>query len=124
MIAAQRLYPDAAMVFPGGQERTLREFFLKSAQYAFDFQKLRDIDLDRVERLILVDVRQSSAIGPLDKLSRRPGMALHIYDHHPDSPGGPARRGRTSPRRRLDRHGASPISSWSAGWCRAPMKRP
>jgi len=73
------------MVFPGGQERTLREFFLKSAQYAFDFQKLRDIDLDRVDRLILVDVRQSSRIGPLDKLAHRPGVALHIYDHHPDT---------------------------------------
>ena len=85
MVAAQRLYPGAAMVFPGGQERTLREFFLKSAQYAFDFQKLRDIDLDRVDRLILVDVRQSSRIGPLDKLAHRPGVALHIYDHHPDT---------------------------------------
>jgi tRNA nucleotidyltransferase (CCA-adding enzyme) len=85
MIAARRLYPGAAMVFPGGQERTLREFFLKSAQYAFDFQKLKDIDLDQVDRLILVDVRQSSRIGPLDKLANRPGLTLHIYDHHPDS---------------------------------------
>ncbi len=87
MIAARRLYPGAAMVFPGGHERSLREFFLKSAQYAYDFQKLRDIDLDRVERLILVDVRQSSRIGPLEKLVRRPGLSLHIYDHHPEGPG-------------------------------------
>ena len=87
MIAASRLYPGAAMVFPGGQERTLREFFLKSAQYAFDFQKLRDIDLDRVDRLILVDVRQSTRIGAFEKLSRRPGLSIHIYDHHPESPG-------------------------------------
>lgn len=86
MIAARRLYPEAAMVFPGGQERTLREFFLKSAQYAFDFKKLRDLDLDLVTRLILVDVRQSTRIGPLDKLARRPGIALHLYDHHPDGP--------------------------------------
>jgi tRNA nucleotidyltransferase (CCA-adding enzyme) len=85
MIAARKLYPGAAMVFPGGQERTLREFFLKSAQYLFDFQKLRDIDLDKVDRLILVDVRQSSRIGPLEKLARRPGLVLHVYDHHPDS---------------------------------------
>lgn len=84
MIAARRLYPDAVMVFPGGQERTLREFFLKSAQYAFNFNKLKDIDLDLVKRLILVDVRQSSRIGPLDKLAGRPGVILHIYDHHPD----------------------------------------
>lgn len=85
MIAAHRLYPGAAMVFPGGQERTLREFFLKSAQYAFDFQRLRDLDLEKVDRLILVDVRQSNRIGPLEKLAHRPGITLHIYDHHPDS---------------------------------------
>jgi len=86
MIAARRLYPGAAMVFPGGQERTLREFLLKSEQFAFDFQKLREIDLERVERLILVDVRQSTRIGALEKLLHRPGLPIHIYDHHPDSP--------------------------------------
>lgn len=86
MVAARRLYPGAAMVFPGGQERPLREFFLRSVQHAFDFQKLKEIDLDRVQRLILVDVRQSGRIGPLQKLAHRPGIALHIYDHHPDSP--------------------------------------
>ena len=63
MIAARKLYPGAAMVFPGGQERTLREFFQKNTQYTLDFQRLRDIDLDRVDRLILVDVRQSNRIG-------------------------------------------------------------
>jgi tRNA nucleotidyltransferase (CCA-adding enzyme) len=52
MIAAKRLYPDAVMVFPGGQERSLREFFLHSVQYAFGFKRTRDIDLDEVTRLI------------------------------------------------------------------------
>ncbi len=87
MIAARKLYPGAAMVFPGGQERTLREFFQKNTQYTLDFQRLRDIDLDRVDRLILVDVRQSNRIGSLGKLTHRPGVTMHIYDHHPDSPG-------------------------------------
>ncbi len=83
MIAARRLYPDAEMVFPGGQERSLREFFLKSAQYAFGFKRVRDIDMDQIERLILVDVRQASRIGPFAEVARRPGVELHIYDHHP-----------------------------------------
>ena len=52
MIAAKRLYPDAVMVFPGGQERSLREFFLKSVQYAFGFKRVRDIDLEKISRLI------------------------------------------------------------------------
>ncbi|MDH3998598.1 MAG: CBS domain-containing protein, partial [Desulfuromonadales bacterium] len=87
MIAAKRLYPDAEMVFPGGQERSLREFFLKSVQYAFGFKRVRDIDLDAVTRLILVDVRQASRIGPFGTLVNRPGVEVHIFDHHPPKPG-------------------------------------
>ena len=82
MIAARRLYPGAEMVFPGGQERSLREFFLNSAQYAFGFKRVRDIDLDAVTRLILVDVRQASRIGPFADVAKRPGVDIHIYDHH------------------------------------------
>lgn len=87
MIAARRLYPEAEMVFPGGQERSLREFFLKSAQYAFGFKRVRDIELERIDRLILVDVRQASRIGPFAEVARRPGIELHIFDHHPAKPG-------------------------------------
>jgi tRNA nucleotidyltransferase (CCA-adding enzyme) len=83
MIAARRLYPDAAMVFAGAQERSLREFYLRSAVYAFDFKRLRDIDLSAITRLILVDVRQSDRIGPFGEVARRKNVELHIYDHHP-----------------------------------------
>lgn len=82
MVAAKRLYPDAVMVFPGGQERSLREFFLSSVQYVFGFKRVRDIDLDEITRLILVDVRQASRIGPFGVVARRPGVDIHIYDHH------------------------------------------
>ena len=83
MIAARRLYPGAEMVFAGSQEKSLREFFLRSTVYAYGFKRIRDVDLDRVERLILVDVRQADRIGPFGEIARRPGVAVHIYDHHP-----------------------------------------
>jgi tRNA nucleotidyltransferase (CCA-adding enzyme) len=85
MIAAKKLYPEALLVFAGAQERSLREFFLRSAVYAFDFKRPRDIDLDAIRRLILVDVRQSDRIGPFGEVARRPGIELHIYDHHTTS---------------------------------------
>jgi tRNA nucleotidyltransferase (CCA-adding enzyme) len=88
MIAAKRLYPDAVMVFPGGQERSLREFFLKSAQYAFGFKRARDINLEDITRLILVDVCQASRIGPFAAIVERPEVDVHIYDHHEDKTGG------------------------------------
>ncbi len=84
MVAARRLYPEAEMVFAGSQEKSLREFFLRSAVYAFGIKRVRDIDLKQVTRLILVDVRQSDRIGPFEEVARRPGVELHIYDHHPE----------------------------------------
>jgi len=83
MVAARRLYPDAQMIFAGAQERSLREFFLKNPEQAALFSRVRDIDLEAVTRLILVDVRQSERIGPFAAVAHRPGVEVHIYDHHP-----------------------------------------
>jgi len=85
MIAAKKLYPKAEMVFAGSQERSLREFFLHSASYAYAFKRVKDIDLDRITRLILVDVREPGRIGPFEEVARRSEVELHIYDHHPES---------------------------------------
>ncbi len=86
MIAAKKLYPDAEMVFPGSQEGNLREFFVKSTSFIYNFTRIRNINLDEVDHLILVDTRQKSRIGPFEEIIGRRGLKVHIYDHHPDSP--------------------------------------
>ncbi|WP_321390773.1 CBS domain-containing protein [uncultured Desulfuromusa sp.] len=83
MIAAKRLYPDAVLVFPGGQERGLRDFLLHSTLYAYDVKRVRDIDLADVTRLILVDVRSTARIGKFAEIIHNPALEIHIYDHHP-----------------------------------------
>ncbi|MEA3544299.1 MAG: CBS domain-containing protein, partial [Thermodesulfobacteriota bacterium] len=83
MIAAKRLYPDAVLVFPGGQERGLRDFLLYSTLYAYDVKRIRDIDLSAVTRLILVDVRSATRIGQFADIVNDPDLEIHIYDHHP-----------------------------------------
>jgi len=85
MLAAKLLYPDATLVFPGATERNVRNFYVESVVYAYGFEKLKNIDLDQVTRLILVDTRQSSRIGKFKDLIGRPGVEVHIYDHHPPS---------------------------------------
>ncbi|MBW1787873.1 MAG: CBS domain-containing protein [Deltaproteobacteria bacterium] len=85
MIAAGKLYPDAVLVFPGAQEKNLRNFFLHSASYVFNVAKAKQIALNRVKRLILVDTRQKSRIGKFAELAGKQGLDIHIYDHHPDS---------------------------------------
>ncbi|MBP1751696.1 MAG: domain containing protein [Geobacteraceae bacterium] len=84
MVAARKLYPDALMVFSGSQEKSMRDFFLKTTGYALNFTRLKDVDLSAVTRLILVDCQHSSRIGRFSEIIGRPGLDIHIYDHHPD----------------------------------------
>jgi tRNA nucleotidyltransferase (CCA-adding enzyme) len=85
MIAASKLYPNAMLVFPGSQEKNLRNFFLHSTSYLFNFTKVRHVDFDKVTRLILVDTRQRNRIGRFLELLGKEGIEIHIYDHHPNS---------------------------------------
>jgi len=85
MIAARKLYPGATLVFPGSQERNLRNFFLHSTSYLFNFTKLKQVHFDRIKRLILVDTRQKNRIGKFAEIVERKDLEIHIYDHHPDS---------------------------------------
>jgi len=83
MLAAQKLYPGSMAVFPGSQEKNLRNFFIKSMVYLFNMADIKDIDLDSVKRLVLVDTRQANRIGKLSVVLERPDVDIHIYDHHP-----------------------------------------
>jgi tRNA nucleotidyltransferase (CCA-adding enzyme) len=85
MLAVSKLYPDAMLVLPGAQERNLRNFFVETTCYLYNFVKLKNVPLERVKRLILVDTRQASRIGSLAELLDVPGMEVHAFDHHPDS---------------------------------------
>ncbi|MEJ2101344.1 MAG: CBS domain-containing protein [Desulfobacterales bacterium] len=83
MLAAQKLYPDALVVFPGSQEKNLKNFFINSMAYLFNMAEIGNIEFARVKRLVLVDTRQPSRIGKLSKLLKRKDIEIHIYDHHP-----------------------------------------
>lgn len=83
MLAAQKLYPDALVVFPGSQEKNLRNFFVQSMVYLFNMAEIKDIDFTNLKRLVLVDTRQAGRIGNLAPLLERPDLEIHIYDHHP-----------------------------------------
>jgi tRNA nucleotidyltransferase (CCA-adding enzyme) len=85
MLAAKKLYPHAVLVFPGSQERSLRDFFIHSTLYAFEVERMKNIDLQEVKRLILVDTRQISRIGKFSDVVLKPDLEIHIYDHHPPS---------------------------------------
>lgn len=80
-IGAKKIYPDAVIVFPGSLEKKVRDFV--DAFHPVEIKKLKDIDLEKVKRLILVDTKHSDRIGQLKELLSRPDLKVHIYDHHP-----------------------------------------
>ncbi len=85
MVAARRLYPNAVVAFPGSQEKSLRDFFMESTLYILSIEKAKDIELDKVRKLILVDTRQKGRIGRFAALADADDVEIHVYDHHPDS---------------------------------------
>jgi tRNA nucleotidyltransferase (CCA-adding enzyme) len=85
MVAAKKLYPEAKLVFPGSQEKSMRDFFLESMFYTLDVERLKNIDINGITRIIIVDNRNSSRLGKLAEALAKPGIAVHIYDHHPSS---------------------------------------
>ena len=83
LLAAQKLYPEAKVIFPGSQEKNLRNFFINSMAYLFNMIELKDVDPNRIGRMVLVDTRQPQRIGPLAEVLKRPDVEIHAYDHHP-----------------------------------------
>jgi tRNA nucleotidyltransferase (CCA-adding enzyme) len=83
MIAASKLYPDALLVFPGTQESSLKDYFIQSAMYLFNFKTMKDIDPQEVGLLVVVDTRQRSRLSHVEPLFELPELEIHLYDHHP-----------------------------------------
>lgn len=82
MVAAGKIYPDARLVFPGSQEKKVRDFI--AAFPTLEIYRVKDVDLSKVIRLIIVDTKSVERIGPFAELiSRRERPVIHVYDHHP-----------------------------------------
>ena len=86
MVAARKLYPSARLALPGSMEKKLRDA-LKTIRMPCEIDRLKDIDLSAITRLILVDVKGPDRIGLFAEVAGRPGVEVHIYDHHPPMTG-------------------------------------
>ncbi|MCF8093041.1 MAG: CBS domain-containing protein [Desulfotignum sp.] len=86
MLAAQKLYEDALIIFPGSQEKNLRNFFINSMGYLFNMADPAAIDFSRTDTLVLVDTRQKNRLTGVKHLLEKKQLAVHVYDHHPPGP--------------------------------------
>ncbi|MFA4885403.1 MAG: CBS domain-containing protein [Desulfotomaculaceae bacterium] len=86
MVAAQKLYPGAVMVFPGPLLKNVEEFMALHKD-TLNVRAVRDIEPDLIERVILVDTKSPGRLDKLAQLLEKPGIDIHIYDHHPRGEG-------------------------------------
>lgn len=82
MVAAKKLYPDAALIFPGSQEKNVRDF-LANTGFPVEFAPLRNFDMGAVTTLVVVDTVSGERLGPFAPLIGKPGVKTVFYDHHP-----------------------------------------
>ncbi len=83
LIGASLLYPGAMLIFPGTQEKALQQFYEDALRWLYGFVPPREAELSQVERLVIVDARQAERIPHVRFLLERPGVEIHIWDHHP-----------------------------------------
>ncbi|MBE0475736.1 MAG: CBS domain-containing protein [Coriobacteriia bacterium] len=85
-VAATKLFPGSVGVFLGSQNDNVREFHNLHQDF-LNFIELKELDLDAVTRLVMVDTRDAGRIGELGRVATRPGVEVVVYDHHPTGPG-------------------------------------
>ena len=83
MVAVHKLYPDVLMVLTGQPEKSVRDYLLTNPVPHLKIYKHKEIDLEQVTEIILVDTRYKNRIGPFKELVEKPGMKVSAYDHHP-----------------------------------------
>lgn len=84
MVAAQKVYPKAQMAFVGKLQNRVQEF-MALYKDSIDVKNYRTINTNGIDRLIIVDTKNSKRIGNFQKIAEQDGVELIIYDHHPDT---------------------------------------
>ena len=81
LVAATYLYPGAVGVLPS-QLRPNVKSFLVLHRDLFKLCSFRELDLESITGLIVVDTNQWSRLEQLSSLGKRPGLPVALWDHH------------------------------------------
>ena len=83
MVAAHRLWPDAVLIIEGNPSSAVQDF-LALAKEQLPYSRLKDIEVEKVKKIILVDTYDlQRAVGNKKLLHQLRNAELEIYDHHP-----------------------------------------
>jgi tRNA nucleotidyltransferase (CCA-adding enzyme) len=81
MLAARRLYPGAVVALSGSLNRNVRDFYRLHAE-ELDVADQRRVDLDAIERLVVVETSHPARLGDFERVARDPKVEVVLFDHH------------------------------------------
>jgi tRNA nucleotidyltransferase (CCA-adding enzyme) len=84
MLAARHLYPGA-VVAVGALNRNVRDFYRLHADELDFVVDAHRLELDAVERLVVVETSSASRLGELEPVALDPAVDKVLFDHHGDS---------------------------------------
>ncbi|MDH5776417.1 MAG: DHH family phosphoesterase, partial [Nitrospirota bacterium] len=84
MVAANKLYPNALLVLPGGAQTRERAYL---ENHPISLTPVANLPQAEISRIILVDADHQDRLGPLEKVIQNQAVSIHIWDHHPLEPG-------------------------------------
>ena len=86
MVAAQKLYPESRLCFGGMYARDVQNFMALNKDI-IDIQNIQWMNIQNVEKLVVVDTADPKKLKNFEELLVKPGLNIEIYDHHPAMPG-------------------------------------
>ncbi|MBU0992861.1 MAG: CBS domain-containing protein [Proteobacteria bacterium] len=81
LIAGSIIYPDAVPVLPKTINPNVKTF-LALHKDIFDTKEPREIDLEKVKKLIVVDANRWSRLERFGKIKKREDIEVFVWDHH------------------------------------------
>ena len=81
MVLIKKLYPNGILVFPGHIGKSVKAF-VNLYQNILQVKKIKDIEMNEVSKLIVVDTSKKNRIGLFEQLLDRSDVEIIIYDHH------------------------------------------
>jgi len=84
MVAAKKIYTNAVLVFSGSADAGVRQYLQSSGDW-LSILHPGDVNLKEISKVIIVDTREPHRLGEFRELIEKPGVEVHVYDHHPTS---------------------------------------
>ena len=84
LVAATLLYPGAVPVLPKAHNPNIKAF-LSIHKDHFNLQKVEDIELASVNRLVVVDTNQWGRLDRMDALKENKDLEVIVWDHHDEN---------------------------------------